>query len=205
MKKSLFVSMVLAFAFVMTACQKEDLPLEVPQCIEKKINKLKNKTVLVYRDGLFRGNEVKNFITRGEAMNTEFILVECIKSGTPRLYGLTKTSGDSSAGKVPYISLCEPPRGLSLKLSSTEAIVVTTQIDKKIGIPRPLRLKIRSEGKQAKIEDVIDTTLKLTLLHYGALKSPRLPIPLYGADKMAYLRLKGIYPSIMEGDRQFWL
>ncbi len=30
------------------------------------------------------------------------------------------------------------------------------------------------------------STLKLTLLHYGSLKEPRLPIPLYGADAIAY-------------------
>ncbi|MUG99376.1 hypothetical protein F7734_46655 [Scytonema sp. UIC 10036] len=47
---------------------------------------------------------------------------------------------------------------------------------------------------------------KLTLLHHGALQTPRLPMPLYGSDRMAYLRLKGIYPSnMLEGDRQFWL
>ena len=51
----------------------------------------------------------------------------------------------------------------------------------------------------------IDATLKLTLLHHGALKTPRLPMPLHGADRMAYLRLNGIYPSFLEGDRQFWL
>ncbi|PMB29851.1 hypothetical protein CEN47_12695, partial [Fischerella thermalis CCMEE 5319] len=61
------------------------------------------------------------------------------------------------------------------------------------------------KGHQVSIESVLDTTLKLTLLHHGALKEPRLPMPLYGSDRMAYLRLQGIRPSVMEGDRQFWL
>jgi hypothetical protein len=44
------------------------------------------------------------------------------------------------------------------------------------------------------------------LLHHGALKAPRLPMPIYGADRVAGLRLQGIYPSsLLEGDRQFWL
>jgi len=51
----------------------------------------------------------------------------------------------------------------------------------------------------------IETTLKLTLLHYGSLKDPRLPIPLYASDAIAYRRLQGIYPTNPEGDRQFWL
>ncbi len=91
-------------------------------------------------------------------------------------------------------------------MSSREAILVTTEVKRQMGLARPLRLTIREEGKQVSIETVIDTTLKLTLLHHGALKTPRLPMPLHGADKMAGLRLKGIYPSgMLEGDRQFWL
>lgn len=170
---------------------------EIPARLLERLlprTKLYQKTVLIYRDGLFRGNEVNNFLERAEAIDAKFILVECIKSGTPRLYQLDKNK-----------NLTAPPKGLALKLSSTEAILVTTQMSAYIGIPRPLRLKIHPDGKQAKIEDVIDTTLKLTLLHHGALKSPRLPMPLHGADKMAGLRLKGIYPSILEDDRQFWL
>lgn len=83
--------------------------------------------------------------------------------------------------------------------------MVTTQVDAKVGLARPLRLNVRPEGEQTSIESVVDATLKLTLLHHGALKPPRLPMPLYGADRMADLRLKGIYPSVLEGDRQFWL
>lgn len=70
---------------------------------------------------------------------------------------------------------------------------------------RPLRLKIREEGISASIETLVDTTLKLTLLHHGSLKDPRLPIPLFGADRIAYRRLQGIYPGALEGDKQYWL
>ncbi len=95
--------------------------------------------------------------------------------------------------------------GLALKLSSHDAILVTTKVPPSIGVPRPLRLTVRKEGFPASIESVVDTTLKLTLLHHGALKPPRVPMPIYGADRMAYLKLNGIYPSVLEGDRQFWL
>jgi hypothetical protein len=61
------------------------------------------------------------------------------------------------------------------------------------------------DGEQASLENLIDATLKLTLLHHGSLQDPRLPIPLYGADIIAYRRLQGIYPSRLDGDRQFWL
>lgn len=84
--------------------------------------------------------------------------------------------------------------------------LVTTKVSEKVGLARPLRLTIREEGHPAAIESVLETTLQLTLLHHGALQTPRLPMPLYGSDRMAYLRLNGIYPvSMLEGDRQFWL
>ena len=157
------------------------------------VSSLKNKTVLIYRDGRFVNQEVENLLDRASAINARFILVECRKSQTPRLYNLVNKN------------LTPPTQGLTLKLSSREALVVTTQVDAKVGLARPLRLNVRPEGEQTSIESVIDATLKLTLLHHGALKPPRLPMPLYGADRMADLRLKGIYPSVLEGDRQFWL
>ncbi|MBD2093457.1 hypothetical protein H6F67_26815 [Microcoleus sp. FACHB-1515] len=53
------------------------------------------------------------------------------------------------------------------------------------------------------IEQLLDTTLKLTLLHRGALKPPRLPMLLHGADRLADLQLNGVY--VAESDRPFWL
>jgi hypothetical protein len=50
-----------------------------------------------------------------------------------------------------------------------------------------------------------DVLLKLTLLHHGALKEPRLPVPLFGSDRIAYRRLQGISPGSLDGDKQFWL
>lgn len=153
-----------------------------------------HKTVLLYRDGRFVGSEVENLVGRAKAIRAKFILVECKKSQIPRLYRLEDKR------------IAAPPQGLALQLSPAEAIVVTTKIDSsQMGVARPLRLNIRPEGEQASIKSVVDATLKLTLLHHGALKTPRLPMPLHGADRMAQLRLKGIYPALIEGDRQFWL
>jgi len=169
---------------------------EIPQrLLEKLLPKatLGGKVVLIYRDGRFVNREVENFLARAKAINAKFILVECKKSGIPRLYNFQQKE------------LTAPTKGLALRLSSHEAIVVTTKVAANLGLARPLRLKIHEDGHQASIETVVETTLKLTLLHHGALKTPRLPMPLYGADRMAKLRLNGIYPSILEGDRQFWL
>lgn len=92
-----------------------------------------------------------------------------------------------------------------MKLSDREGILITTDVFENIGLARPLRLTIRTEGDRISIEELADATLKLTLLHYGSLRSPRLPVTLFAADEMAYRRLQGIYPTLLEGDKQFWL
>ena len=170
---------------------------EIPQLILERFlpqNKLKNKTVLIYRDGGFCGDEVKHLQARAKAIGSQFILVECRKSGIPRLY-------NSRNQKIQA-----PTQGLALRLSSHEVIIITTQITEKVGSPQPLRLKvIPNEQQQVSMESLIQATLLLTLLHHGSLKPPRLPIPLFASDRMAYRRLQGICPGSLEGDRQFWL
>ncbi|HBL12640.1 MAG TPA: stem cell self-renewal protein Piwi [Cyanobacteria bacterium UBA11162] len=156
---------------------------------------LSGKTVLIYRDGHFCGNEVKHLRERAKAIGAKFILVECIKSQIPRLYNSEN------------LILKAPTRGLALRLSSHEAILVTTELkSEKMGLPYPLRLKIiPDQGQQVSIESLVEATLKLTLLHHGALKEPRLPVPLFGSDRIARRRLQGISPGALDGDRQFWL
>lgn len=169
---------------------------EIPQRFLEQLfpaTELESKTVLIYRDGFFCGQEVQNLLERASAIAARFILVECRKSRVPRLYTVKDQILDA------------PEIGQALLLSNRDAILITTKVSPNVGLARPLRLKIHPEGHQVPIEQVIDTTLKLTLLHHGALKAPRLPMPLHGADRMAGLRLNGIYPSALDGDRQFWL
>ncbi|MBD2384004.1 stem cell self-renewal protein Piwi [Cylindrospermum sp. FACHB-282] len=183
---------------------------EIPKRVLERLlpaKELQDKTVLIYRDGRFCGQEVDNLLEWAKAIGCKLILVECRKSGIPRLYKMVdKTITDNKVEKI----LTAPEKGLALRISSSEALLVTTQVTEKIGLAFPLRLTIINTNHPAlispPIEEVVETTLKLTLLHHGALKTPRLPMPVYGAHKTAKLRLKGIYPSSMlEGDRQFWL
>lgn len=174
---------------------------EIPQRFLEALlpaGELRGKAVLIYRDGRFCGDEVTHLLNWAGAIQAQFILVECRKSGTSRLYGLPQAPFGLSSR-----SITAPTRGLGLKLSKNEAILVTTQVGEKIGVPRPIRLTVRPEGLQVPIEQMLDATLKFTLLHHGALKPPRLPMLLHGADRLADLRLNGVY--IPECDRQFWL
>ncbi|MEM7726909.1 MAG: Piwi domain-containing protein [Cyanobacteria bacterium P01_A01_bin.45] len=174
---------------------------EIPQRVLENFiprEKLRGKRVLIYRDGRLCGKEALHLQEWGKAIGSEFILVECYKSGIPRLYNLEQQLEE----KV----IKAPTKGLALRLSSREAILVTTELkSEKMGLPLPLRLRIHKAGIQVSIEDLVETTLKLTLLHHGSLKEPRLPIPVFGSDRIAYRRLQGIYPGALDGDRQFWL
>ncbi|MBE9192157.1 stem cell self-renewal protein Piwi [Gloeocapsopsis crepidinum LEGE 06123] len=173
----------------------EEIPRRILESL-LPVAELRNKTVLIYRDGLFRGQEVHNLVEWAKAISANFILVECLKSGNPRLYNFNKTNKTISA----------PIPGLALRLSSHEAIIVTTKVHSSVGLARPLRLRVHPQGCQVAIERIVETTLKLTLLHYGALKEPRLPMVLHGSDRIAYLRLNGInFSGVLTGDRQPWL
>lgn len=172
---------------------------EIPQRVIEKVLPIDStqKTTLVYRDGRFRGNEARSLRERADRLKAGLILVECVKSQVPRLYHLNKDFSDN---------LSSPPKGLAIHLSSHEAIVVSTQVSKNIGLARPLRLKVHELSDPVDLNNLIETTLKLTLLHYGSLKPPRLPIPIFGADRISGLRLKGIYPTMaLHERRQFWL
>ena len=170
---------------------------EIPQVVLQNFlpgAKLKEKTVLIYRDGRFCGDEALHLKEWAKATGSRFILVECYKSGIPRLYNWEQQV------------IKAPTKGLGLRLSAREIILVTTEFkSENVGLPLPLRLKIHEAGHQVSIEDLAETTLKLTLLHHGSLREPRLPIPLFGSDRIAYRRLRGIYPGGLDGNRQFWL
>jgi len=55
------------------------------------------------------------------------------------------------------------------------------------------------------IVQAIHSVLALTLLHYGSLRPPRLPVTTHYTDRIAYLALMGIKPRDLEGNIPFWL
>jgi Piwi domain len=150
------------------------------------------KRVLVHRDGLFRGEEKQALKEWGKRLRAEFHLVELLKTGAPRLYGVnTQTQGAQL-----------PLKGSALRLNDHEAFLVSSLPPFANATPYPLH--IRTEASFG-IEEAIHSVLALTLLHYGSLRPPRLPITIHYSDEIAYLALKGIKPKEMEGTLPFWL
>lgn len=173
-----------------------DAPLEgetIPDAVLQSmfpVTEFKGKRVIIHRDGIFRGDEKKALKSWAEKLCAQFYLVEVIKSGTPRLYGILNNK------------VVQPPKGSVFKLSDTEAFLVSSLPPFTDATPRPLR--IRTDG-DLMIEQALHSVLALTILHYGSLRPPRLPVSIHYSDEIAHLALKGVKPKDLEGSVPYWL
>jgi len=183
-----------------------DAPLEgetVPDSVLQALfpaSEFACKRVVVHRDGYFRGNEKQALKNWASQIGAEFYLVEIIKSGSPRLYGYEVTQ--SNGGQAHATTIVQPAKGTAMILSNTEALLVSTLPPFKDATPQPLR--VRTEAPFT-IQQALHSILSLTLLHYGSLRAPRLPVTIHYSDKIGYLALKGIKPKNLEGNIPFWL
>jgi argonaute-like protein implicated in RNA metabolism and viral defense len=96
----------------------------------------------------------------------------------------------------------QPLKGSAFKLSQHEAFLISSPPPSLQVTPWPLQIRCTSSFS---IEQAIHSVLALTQLHYGSLRSPRLPISIHYSDEIAYLALKGIKPKDLEGNIPFWL
>lgn len=158
------------------------------------MKEFQGKKVIIHRDGLFRGEEKQALKNWASQIQSEFFLVEIIKSGAPRIYQQTTIQQTTTIDK--------PAKGTAFKLNSNEAFLVSSPPPFKGATPRPLH--IRTDGDFS-IENAIHSVLSLTLLHYGSVTEPRLPVTIHYSDKIAELALLGIKPKDLEGDMPFWL
>lgn len=147
------------------------------------------KRVIIHRDGMFRGQEKQALQSWAQQLGATFHCVEIIKTGAPRVYGFQ--------GRI-----LQPLKGSAFKLNEHEAFLISSPPPSSHVTPWPLQ--IRSTAPFS-IEQAIHSVLALTLLHYGSLRPPRLPISIHYSDEIAYLALKGIKPKELEGNLPFWL
>jgi argonaute-like protein implicated in RNA metabolism and viral defense len=174
-------------------CRVIETPLEgetVPAPILRglfPLNEFEGKTVIIHRDGLFRGNEVEIIKEHMTRLRAKVYFVEVIKSGAPRLY---KQNG----------SIVAPEIGTTFLLSDTEAFIVTSTSS--TATPQPLH--IRTE-EPFTIGKALHSVLMLTLMHHGSLKRPRLPISIHYSDKIGYLALRGVKPRGGQSTDMYWL
>lgn len=173
-----------------------DAPLEgetIPDGVLQSLfpgRDFQGKRVIVHRDGFFRGGEKAALQRWGQDIGATFHLIEIIKSGSPRVYGWDQ-------GRA-----TQPETGMLVRASETEALVVSSLPPFKDATPNPLH--VRTDGSLP-LKAAVDSVLTLTLLHYGSLRPPRLPVTIHYSDKIAGMALRGIKPKDLEGTTPFWL
>jgi Piwi domain len=173
-----------------------DAPLEgetIPDHVLQSLfpaKEFQGKRVVIHRDGYFRGEEKRDLQSWAQRIGAAFFFVEVLKTGTPRLYARQKGH------------TFQPSKAESFKLSLTEAFLVSSLPPFEDATPQPLHLRTEPPFT---IERAIHSVLALTLLHYGSLRPPRLPVTIHYSDRIAYLALMGIKPRNLEGTIPFWL
>jgi len=143
---------------------------------------LKGKKVVIHRDGGFPQDEIKALKEMEEKLKTKFYLVEVKKSGAPRIYSEKK--------------------GTWIRINENEAYLLTTS--RTLGTPVPIIVRLPEAYEDFSIEDAVISITSMTLLHWGSIKPPRLPVTTHYADKIGQFLLEGII-SNLEGNIPFWL
>lgn len=150
-----------------------------------------NKKILIHRDGILPESE-KNALTNwGKQIGATFYFVEVIKSGAPRLYAIRNRE------------IIKTPKGNIFKLGETEALLVSSEFPAGFkATPQPIRVRTHHPFS---LENALHSVLSLTLLHYGSLRPPRLPVTTHYADKISSMAVKGLRPETLDGEIPFWL
>lgn len=154
------------------------------------LSEFAGKRIIIHRDGKLPDKEKNALLKWGNDIGSEFYFVEIIKTGNPRIY-------DSSAKTL------KAPKGSIFKLSDTEAFLVSSKFpDTFPATPQPIRVRTHPPFP---LNQAIHSVLMLTLLHYGSVRPPRLPVTTFYADKISKMASKGLRPKTTDGTIPFWL
>lgn len=166
----------------------------IPQAMLERIlsaEEFGGKRVGLHRDGWFRGDELEKIMQWGKYIQAEFYPVEVIKSGAGRLYLENDKIGQASKGTAFLVD-----RNLAYLVSSPPPGRTP------YSTANPLQVNNHSRLTQ---QQALHSVLALTLLHYGSVRPPRLPVSTHSSDKIAGFLLRNIQPDKQRGDVPFWL
>ncbi len=146
---------------------------------------LHQQRIVVHCDGKLHRDTQRALGSWEDELNATLYPVEIVRAGVPRMYAF-------NAGKI------DPPHwGSMFRLSENEAFVQSSD-----STVQPLQ--VRSEPP-LKIEQAVHSVLLFTRLHYGAIKTPKLPVTLHNGDALETGILRGVLPDALETDVPFWL
>jgi len=169
----------LKYKLTTSQLESETIPGNI---LDNLLGDLKGKKVVIHRDGGFPQDEIKALKEMEEKLKTKFYLVEVKKSGAPRIYSEKK--------------------GTWIRINENEAYLLTTS--RTLGTPVPIIVRLPETYEDFSIEDAVISITSMTLLHWGSIKPPRLPVTTHYADKIGQFLLEDII-SNLEGNIPFWL
>ncbi|MDZ4763833.1 MAG: hypothetical protein SGI73_04720 [Chloroflexota bacterium] len=147
------------------------------------------KRVVLHHDGALNRDTLRALGGWEAEIDATFYPVEIIRHGVPRLYALQGNRIDPA------------PRGTIFRLNDVEAFVLTSSSPFD-ATPQPLH--IRADAAFG-IETAVRSVLDFTLLHYGALKPPKLPVTMHNGSFIAGGVHRGLFPDDYDGSMPFWL
>lgn len=147
------------------------------------------KRVIVHHDGEYATDLLEALAGWGKAIGATFYPVEIVRFGSPRIYAIQN-------------GIVQPPWGSAFKLSSTEALLISSLPQDDI-TPQPLH--IRAVGSTPlPIEKALRGVLVWSVLAYAE-RLPKLPVTVMNTQQFAYWLDKGGTFGSDEGDVPFWL
>lgn len=176
------------------SCRTAEIPTDAESITPEVLRQLlpadtfSGKTVVIHRNGPFRGAERDSLRLYAGEIGATFHAVEVLKLGAPRLYAQTGRG------------IVAPGFGTTFVLNDAEAFLISSQPASATPVP----LHIRTEAPFT-IGKALHSVFTLTLLHYGSLRRPRLPVSVHFSDRIGYLALRGVKPRIGESSDMYWL
>jgi argonaute-like protein implicated in RNA metabolism and viral defense len=179
----------IGYSFSSAPIEGETIPTHVLETIFPE-SEFGGKRVVIHRDGNFRGEELNNLTAWGESIGAVFLPMEVTKSGAARLYGAVDES------------IYQAEKGSAFVIDERTAYLVSSPPPFDNATAMPLTIKNFSG---LTLQQALHSVLALTLLHYGSVRPPKLPVSTHFSDEIAGLLTRGIYPLQERGKKPYWL
>ena len=179
---------LLNYRLTNTSIDGERIPMRIIREITP-YESFKKTRILFHGDGKRPRSEIVDFVSRGNELDGEVMVVEVIKTSPSRLYSITNQTEN-------------PQKGDWFRISNSEAIVTSTTAQHSTGTPHPLLIRC---SDNISIEQAVLSVLKLSDLHYGSKQQPRCPITTHDAHHIGKMLIQGIRPPADEGTLPWWL
>lgn len=131
------------------------------------------ESVVIHRDGKFRGDEEKHIQEYFSRIGAKVQLVEVTKSGNPRFF--------NPRSQKPY----NPIPGSVLMSSEQNCSYLITSTPIRGGAPNPIRVTLKGGDLGLSLEQVTRQVYNLTKIDASSFNDTRLPITIRYADKIS--------------------